>query len=79
MASAENRRFGSSKFENFQTPEPPTRLLPSALAIMPHPVTKDLATALVMLLNQVFRQKRFNRILSFFGNLNHFLCKYKNV
>ena len=72
-------KIGVSEPPNLKTQESPTRRLPSALAIMPHPVTKDLATALVMLLNQVFRQKRFNRILSFFGNLNYFLCRYKNV
>ena len=49
MTSAENR---VSEFSNLNifwrsiTPNPPTRFLPSALEIMPPPVTKTLATAL---------------------------------
>ena len=48
IASAENSISEPQNLKIFWgriTPDPPTRLVPSALAIMP-PVTKNLATAL---------------------------------
>ena len=47
MTSAENSGLGASKYENLleEDTDPPTRFVPSALAVMPR-VTKHLATSL---------------------------------
>ena len=47
MTSAENSGLGASKYENLlgEDTDPPTRFVPSALAVMPR-VTKNLATSL---------------------------------
>ena len=47
MTSAENSGLGVSQYENLlgEDTDPPTRFVPSALAVMPR-VTKNLATSL---------------------------------